>query len=107
MICLIPEAPLQEDQEKTKTASAVLNGKGLGSESHFPLQQSHNSTGTALNDPTTLVNFDSGQTREICKKKEKRNYFKGEVVTFTCSKFDTLPVSCWFTNLFGTLLKKF
>ena len=70
MICLVPEAPLQEDQEK-KTVSAVLNGKSLGSESHFPLQQSHNSKGTALNDPTTLVNFDSGQTREICKKKEK------------------------------------
>ena len=26
---------------------------------------------------------------------------------FYCSKFVTLPVSCWFTNFFGTLLKKF
>ena len=27
------------------------------------------------------VNFDRGQTREICEKQEK--YFKGKVVTFT------------------------
>ena len=37
------------------------------------------------------------KTRKIVKRKGCR---------FQRSKFDTVPVSCWFTNLFGTVLKK-
>ena len=41
------------------------------------------------------MNLDRDQRREIAKNK------KGKVVIFNyCSKFDTLPISCWFTNFF-------
>ena len=44
---------------------------------------------------------DRGQTRKTRKILQRKGCH------FYCSKFHTSPVSCWFTNLFETLLKKF
>ena len=39
--------------------------------------------------------IDRGQTREICKKKQKKaKYLKAKIVVFT----DNLSVSCWVTD---------
>ena len=43
--------------------------------------------------------------KKICEKEEK--YFKGKVVNFTVQSLILYQLSCEFTNLFGTLLKKF
>ena len=48
--------------------------------------------------------FDGSNKRNLPKSKKKTLQRKAR--HFHCSKFDTLPVSCWFTNLFGTSLKK-
>ena len=47
-ICLVPRH--RGKSREKKTGSVGLNGKGAN---HFSLPHSHNSMGTALNDPTT------------------------------------------------------